>query len=124
VNIAMTYLDSQIISGSLSGEIKFWDARKPLSLKTLATRTSDMTAFSVHPFMPILASGSQNQKIQIADFEGHELNQIRYHEGFLGQRIGPISCLAFHPYRTLLAAGATDSIVSVYTSSSVKDLAM
>jgi hypothetical protein len=84
----------------------------------------------------------------VQDFDGLELNQIRYHEGFLGQRIGPVSCLAFHPYHTpffeirniiiinnnnnnnnnkmtnnnagnrfrlYLAAGATDSILSIYT---------
>eukprot|EP01087_Luapelamoeba_hula_P022195 TRINITY_DN7897_c0_g1_i1.p1 TRINITY_DN7897_c0_g1~~TRINITY_DN7897_c0_g1_i1.p1 ORF type:complete len:1276 (+),score=189.83 TRINITY_DN7897_c0_g1_i1:564-4391(+) len=120
VGIAMTYLDCQIISGSLNGEVKFWDVRKTISYKTLNSRITDTTAFSVHPFLPILAVGSQQQKIQVVDFDGHDLNQIRHHEGFLGQRIGPISCLSFHPYRSLLAAGATDSIVSVYTSS-VKD---
>jgi hypothetical protein len=57
-----------------------------------------VTAFAVHPYAPIIASGSQGQKIHVQDFEGLELNQIRYHEGFLGQRIGPVSCLAFHPY--------------------------
>jgi len=41
---------------------------------------------------------------------------IRYHEGFLGQRIGPVSCLQFHPHRPVLAAGATDSIVAIYSS--------
>jgi len=116
VNIAMNALDDQqIISGSLSGEVKFWDARKTISFKTFNTRTPDMTAFSVHPFSPILATGSQNQKIQVLDFEGQELSLIRYHEGFLGQRIGPVSCLAFHPLKLFLAAGGTDSIAAVYT---------
>jgi regulator-associated protein of mTOR len=40
---------------------------------------------------------------------------IRYHDGFLGQRIGPVSCLAFHPTQLTFAAGATDSIISVYS---------
>lgn len=69
--------------------------------------------------------------------DGDTLGMIRYHEGFLGQvtycllhilqpekltsrpldiqRIGPVSCLAFHPHKLYLAAGATDSIVSVYS---------
>jgi hypothetical protein len=48
---------------------------------------------------PVLSfSGSRQQKIKVFNFQGDELNMIRYHVGFLGQRIGPISCLAFHPY--------------------------
>jgi regulator-associated protein of mTOR len=47
-------------------------------------------------------------------FDGTEVNLIRYHDGFLGQRIGPISALQFHPYKVLLGAGATDSIISVH----------
>jgi regulator-associated protein of mTOR len=173
VNIGITAHDHQIVSCTLSGEVKFWDARKSISYRvplfsprcqnlfqklivtphtptahtahkqTFSTRTGDVTAFAVHPYAPIIASGSQGQKIHVQDFEGLELNQIRYHEGFLGQRIGPVSCLAFHPYvhpplppefhiahacianahththasrfRMYLAAGATDSILSIYT---------
>jgi regulator-associated protein of mTOR len=40
---------------------------------------------------------------------------IRYHDGFLGQRIGPVTCLAYHPYLLLMASGASDCIVSLYT---------
>lgn len=73
-----------------------------------------MTALAVHNCAPIMASGSHNQFIKVVTLAGDTLNVIRYHDGFLGQRIGPISCLAFHPSRTMLAAGATDSIVSIY----------
>lgn len=48
--------------------------------------------------------------------DGEQLALIRYHEGFLGERIGPVSCLAFHPHRLFLAAGATDSVVAIYGS--------
>ena len=39
----------------------------------------------------------------------------RYHEGFLGQRIGPVLSLAFHPFRMQLAMGAADNVISVYS---------
>ena len=59
------------------------------------------------------------------------LNQIRYHEGLLGQRLGkksqlftwndlisnatgPVNCLKFHPNLLQLAAASTDSYVSLY----------
>ena len=46
--------------------------------------------------------------------DGDQLNIVRYHDGFLGQRIGPVSSLAFHPTKLLAAAGSTDSIVGIY----------
>jgi regulator-associated protein of mTOR len=42
------------------------------------------------------------------------LNQIRYHDGLLGQRLGPVNCLKFHPNLLQLAAASTDSYVSMY----------
>lgn len=72
---------------------------------------------AVHNFCPIIATGSHAQFIKLLSLAGEQLGMVRYHEGFLGQRIGPISCLAFHPYKTLLAAGSSDSIVSIYSCS-------
>jgi hypothetical protein len=107
-----------IISGSVSGDIKFWDIRghRTSSIKTIELHRSAMTALAVHEFAPIVASGSHNQFIKIMDTGGNLISMIRYHEGFLGQRIGPVSCLEFHPHRPVLAAGATDSIVAIYSS--------
>ena len=53
--------------------------------------------------------------LQVFNMAGEQLNMVRYHSSFLGQHIGPVSCLNFHPYSMLLAAGHTDSIVSVYS---------
>lgn len=44
-------------------------------------------------------SGSPNQFIGVYNTSGDNLSTIKYHEGFLGQRIGAASCLAFHPYK-------------------------
>jgi WD40 repeat protein len=60
-------------------------------------------------------SGSVNQYISVYNMEGSVLNTIKYHEGFMGPRIGPVSCLAFHPHRVCLAAGSMDSSISVYS---------
>jgi regulator-associated protein of mTOR len=57
----------------------------------------------------------------VLNFAGDQVSLIRYHDGFLGQRIGPISDLAFHQYKLRLAAGATDSIVSIYGGEMSKD---
>ena len=42
-----------------------------------------------------------------------EIGSIRHHSGFMGQRLGPVACLAFHPTQLLLAVGATDNCISL-----------
>ncbi|RHY22017.1 hypothetical protein DYB35_013419, partial [Aphanomyces astaci] len=107
----------ELLSGSVSGELKFWDLRyNKSSVKTFEAHRSPMTALAVHAFAPVYATGSHNQFIKVFRQDGDQLALIRYHEGFLGERIGPVSCLAFHPHRLLLAAGATDSLIAIYSS--------
>jgi regulator-associated protein of mTOR len=108
----------EIITGSVRGTVKFWDLRTMRSVKTLEVHKSPLTALAVHPCAPIMATGSHAQFIKILTLGGEQLGGIiKYHDGFLGQRIGPVSCLAFHPVKMMLAMGATDSIVSVYQRS-------
>lgn len=59
-------------------------------------KTSVLSAFAVHDYSPICASGSPKPFIEIFDHSGSTLDTIKYHVGFLGQRIGPITTLAFH----------------------------
>lgn len=129
----------RLVSGATGGTVKFWDYRMAtsnsaassvtpqssstasLALKTITAHThSVMTSLSVHDYAPLIATGSQDQRIKVMNFNGDELSVIRYHDGFLGQRIGPVSSLAFHPYHVLLAAGATDSLVSIYAGETFK----
>ncbi|GMI10943.1 hypothetical protein TrVE_jg5878 [Triparma verrucosa] len=105
----------ELLSGSINGEAKFWDLRLPRSLRNLDIQRSPMTAFGVHNNIPLIASGAHAQFLKILDLDGDTKNVIRYHEGFLGQRIGAVSCLAWHPTRLLLAAGATDPFISLYS---------
>ena len=110
--------DHLLTSCSVVGDVKLWDHRNmSKSLKTLqAHREGEpCTAFAVHDYAPVFASGSHKQFIRIFDTQNSTLSRIHFHDGFLGQRIGPVSCLAFHPYKMCLAAGATDSIISIYT---------
>lgn len=39
-----------------------------------------------------------NQFIAVYNTNGDVISNIKYYDGFMGQRIGAISCLAFHPY--------------------------
>ena len=52
------------------------------------------------PPPPPPPSASPQNAIRIYNLDSEEmLNHIRYHDGFMGQRIGPTKCLAFHPYK-------------------------
>ena len=83
---------------SLDGDIKLWDPRSSQSLQTLTNTVPNMASFDVHPQAELFSVGSANQIIKVFNMNGHNISTIRYHDGFMGQRIGPISCLAFHPY--------------------------
>lgn len=107
----------EAITGSVRGSVKFWDLRTMRTYKTLEVHKSPLTALAVHNTAPVMATGSHAQFIKILTLGGEQLGGIiKYHDGFLGQRIGPVSCLAFHPVRMMLVAGATDSIVSIYST--------
>jgi regulator-associated protein of mTOR len=122
VNVCIQKVNtSQVISGSASGDIKFWDTRvEGASLKSFDIHKGSMTTLAVHDYAPVLACGSNDQFIKVFNTSGETLSMIYYHDGFLGQRIGPVSSLAFHPYRMCLAAGSTDSIISIYSGDSGK----
>ena len=108
----------QVVTASIKGTVRFWDVRSMRVFKTIEVFKHPLTALAAHRCLPIIATGSHAQVIKIFTMGGDQLgNDIKYHDGFLGQRIGPVSCLAFHPHKMMLAAGATDNILSIYAPS-------
>ncbi|KAL3903193.1 MAG: hypothetical protein SGPRY_011774, partial [Prymnesium sp.] len=114
-----------LASGSSTGEIKVWEPRAGAHahLSSISTHKSGLSTMALHPTVPILASGSRNQFIKLFDLsslresgQARELSTIRYFDGFLGARIGPVTTLNFHPKKVLLGVGATDSVVSIYSA--------
>jgi regulator-associated protein of mTOR len=108
----------ELVSGTVAGTIKFWDLRTSGSLRTVEVQRSTMTALTVHPNIPLLATGSHAQFIKLCACDGEPLQVLRYHEKMANHRIGPVSCLAFHRYKPILAAGSTDSFIGLYAPSS------
>jgi regulator-associated protein of mTOR len=114
--IKLTQHDSrlqQIVSGTIEGDILFWDLRLPTPLRSLEIQRSAMTALACHPRIPILASGSDDF-LKVCSADGDTLQAFRHHHKLQGRRIGRVSTLAFHPNAPLLAAGFTDDIISIY----------
>jgi regulator-associated protein of mTOR len=70
-----------------------------------------------------VCSGSVSQHINVHSCNDGELRSIiKYHDGggFMGHRIGAVSCLTFHPHHVCLAAGGMDQLISVFASEKIK----
>ncbi|KAB2008879.1 hypothetical protein ES319_D10G129700v1 [Gossypium barbadense] len=105
----------KIVSASQAGDIQFLDIRNQRdAYLTIDVHRGSLTALAVHRHAPIIASGSAKQLIKVFSLEGEQLGVIRYQHTFMAQKIGSVSCLTFHPYQVLLAAGAADACVSIY----------
>ncbi|KAG8050824.1 hypothetical protein GUJ93_ZPchr0009g359 [Zizania palustris] len=106
----------KIVSASQAGDIQFLDVRRAYEpYLTIEAHRGSLTALAVHRHAPVIASGSAKQMIKVFSLEGEQLTIIRYQPSFMGQRIGSVNCLSFHPYKSLLAAGAgNNALVSIY----------
>ncbi|KAK2981797.1 hypothetical protein RJ640_010314 [Escallonia rubra] len=106
---------AKIVSASQAGDIKFLDIRQHKdALLTIDANRGSLTALAVHRHAPLIASGSAKQLIEVFNLEGEQLGTIRYKPNFMAHKIGSVSCLTFHPYRAVLAAGAAAGCVSIY----------
>ncbi|KAJ6230683.1 regulatory-associated protein of mtor [Anaeramoeba flamelloides] len=103
----------QLVSGSRDGKIKLWDTRSSNSVLTIASPKPEMSALALHDHGPFIATGSKHQYFCTFNLNGKKLSSISYYNTFMGQRLGPISALQFHPYRVVLAAGA-ESLISIF----------
>ncbi|XP_043383601.1 regulatory-associated protein of mTOR isoform X7 [Chelonia mydas] len=116
--------EGNIMSVSVNGDVRFFDPRMPESVKVLQI-VKGLTALDIHPQANLFAcaasfpcvqfSGSMNQFTAIYNGNGELINNIKYYDGFMGQRVGAISCLAFHPHWPHLAVGSNDYYISVYS---------
>ncbi|CAM6060131.1 unnamed protein product [Sphagnum tenellum] len=110
----------KMISASPAGDLKFLDLRNnSRPYLEVYTNKRHLTSIAVHRHAPLIVTGSSKQSIETFSPSGAQLGMVHYRNSFLGQRIGPISALHFHPYSILLAAGATDSVVSFYAGESL-----
>jgi len=119
VGIAFTSYSQryEVLSGTVSGEVRVWDLRMSNSVRQLDVQGRAMTTMSVHKRIPMMATGTHAQFVKILAADGDTMQVLRYHSKKFGeQRIGPVSCVTFHPSRNRLAVAATDALVGLYES--------
>eukprot|EP00123_Amoebidium_parasiticum_P013960 comp22248_c1_seq1/m.32844 comp22248_c1_seq1/g.32844 ORF comp22248_c1_seq1/g.32844 comp22248_c1_seq1/m.32844 type:complete len:1305 (-) comp22248_c1_seq1:384-4298(-) len=113
-----------LVTGSADSEVRVWDLRSDRSLASVEAHpmAKQCSSIAVHPYAPVFASGTWTHQASIKHhairlFHTTDLQPIatvQYHDGFLGQRIASVTSLAFHPFKTVFAAGGADGIVSIY----------
>ncbi len=127
---------------SVGGDVRIWDPRFMKSVHSFNVVPS-LTACEIHPRAPLLAwyvvmmpcasypppfihplpsvcSASQQHAIRIYSLDTDEMiNQIRYHDGFMGLRIGPTKSLTFHPYKVCNFPGEKEGVLSMEIAQSI-----
>lgn len=115
-------------SCSAQGDVRVWDPRFTKSTHSFNTMTGSNVC-TIHHSVPLLAwyvcvsvcvcvnglhirckkkrfpslflfPSASNQAIKLYNIKNKEsINSIRYHDGFMGQKIGPTKSIIFHPYK-------------------------
>ena len=106
-----------LVTASVAGELVWSDLRalmEPLAV-VQAFPNGGLTCCVAHAAAPVLAAGSAGERcVKLFDVSAQPLGSIKYHVAFLGQRIAPVTSLAFAPTEAVLAAGGMDGLASLY----------
>ena len=106
-----------LVTASSAGELVWTDLRmlmEPLAV-VQAFPQGGLTTLVSHPAAHVLAAGSAGERcVKLYDTGAVPLGTIKYHVAFLGQRMAPVTSLAFSPSDPVLAAGGADGLVALY----------
>jgi WD40 repeat protein len=106
-----------LVTASSAGELVWTDLRmlmEPLAV-VQAFSQGGLTTLVAHPAAHVLAAGSAGERcVKLYDTGAVPLGTIKYHVAFLGQRMAPVTSLAFSPSDPVLAAGGADGLVALY----------
>lgn len=113
----------ELVSGSATGEVKLWDIRMDSPVRGFLAHTKGMRSLSVHEHAPIIATGSTWHDVKLWNTSTPKdlsLSTIKPYSSFLHQnRSNPVTGLAFHPHRMMVAcSGAGDNHISLYNCDS------
>lgn len=99
-----------------TGMISIWEPRmfqEPIAKPSVAEDIV-IRDIAVHSKGELIACSTLTPSIRFFDLDGRSRGKIKYQDGFIGQSVGDVQTLAFHPYRMLLATGSFDTLVSIY----------
>jgi WD40 repeat protein len=107
-SIALDSTGKNLISGDLSGVLKFWDVESGECVKTLSSSSKAFRALAFHPESNILASSSEDRQIRMWDLDtGKCLDTLVAHQMAVWQ-------IAFSPLGDLLASCSMDGMVKLW----------
>ena len=118
VSVSLQYY--HLITANANSDFAIIDTRTNAPINTFQRAAhrdgaTKLTAAAVHPFAPLCATGSHKPLLEIFDVASlATVETIKYHIGFLGQRIGGINALTFHRHRQLLAVACNDAFISIF----------
>jgi regulator-associated protein of mTOR len=103
-----------LITSSISGDVKIFDMRSMKSSLNISSKNSESTTvFECHPYNQVYAVA--NEAVKVFDFRGKELTSITHHEGFLGKRIAPVSCLDWNHFKNEIVFGCQDNLLNIFS---------
>ena len=103
-----------LMSASAAGSVKTCDLRAGGAPQDLY-HSPNVATIGGHPEQPILAVGSKRQLLKLYHLDTRRRVTIKAHSDFWGSRLGSVTALRFHPTQQLLAAGATNDHLSVFS---------
>eukprot|EP00798_Chlamydomonas_sp_ICE-L_P024029 gene24029-9606_t len=112
-----------VVAASDKGELSFMDIRmagtglSPLSSKdalpSYITKTVEasggVSAMVAHINAPLIATIMTTNVVKVWTDQGEKVGSIRNPSSSSAHTKGPVTCMTFHPYQLLLAAGGGDS---------------
>ncbi|KXT13411.1 hypothetical protein AC579_9916 [Pseudocercospora musae] len=110
----------ELISAESNGGLRLWDLRmtKSVAAHDPAPRTREprmLRALSVHEHAPVFATGGKDHTIRVYNTKLQPLSKFEPYMSYLrvglsggSQRNAPITAMAFHPHRMMLACGAVN----------------
>eukprot|EP00045_Choanoeca_perplexa_P015462 m.195251 g.195251 ORF g.195251 m.195251 type:complete len:1312 (-) comp16999_c0_seq1:102-4037(-) len=112
--------DQTFMSGSKRGDILWFDVRKPgIPIRKVQAHRlrgdNTMSDLQIHDYAPMFATASTAQYLKIFSMQGELLHHHKHYTNFLGEAIGPIASLAFHPYQPVLAACSYERLLTVFS---------
>ncbi|ORZ36446.1 raptor N-terminal caspase like domain-domain-containing protein [Catenaria anguillulae PL171] len=123
-------LAGMVVSASAAGDVRVWDLRAPsrsVAVVNAFAQNASLSAFALHPYAPVAVTGSAAQQVKVVDLRradakgdmGRVSQTVTHYDGFLGQRLGKVASMTFHPLFGAFAIGAGAPgapVVTVYRS--------